>query len=722
MEQKNLPWNRRQHIYFIEKYMDKKTSKLLLLLSVIAFSSLKIFSQSLNIEHLDEPGSGRIYSLVSDNKNNLYAYAENSGIYKYEIKNNKWAKIISEKTATGLLLASNKAGNIFVAIPTKVMLRSIDEGKTFQVIGQGVEGKTIKSLIIDSNNIVYVSTDDNAVYRSKDNGGYFEKVFVCSKILYNSMTVNSKGYVYIGVNYPDKLYRSTDSGDSWQEVVDSVMNGSIIDNLKFDKKDRLYLCTQTKGILRFDENDKNLKPINSGLAEYWIETVSFDNLGNIYAGSANRGIFKSSFDGNSWIQLGEEFHMLSSTADGNGDVYFGAYDVGVIKINKTTSGLNYVNNGMNALEITDFAFDNDYIFVSMSSDVICRYTKNLFNWLYINLKRGPTRKQINYLCSMKDKLYSGSSSGLYVTEKNKFGQYESDYYVIKQSVFNLKSFNDRIYFPSYTGLYEYDPVKDSTVLLGFPNIPVFDMDINSKGWLYVINWMERDVYISTDRGLNWQSCVKPNVISSLNKIHVDSHNNIYVLVDPNIVIYSHDNGQTWETIPNDNSGTITAFYIDKRDNLLLGYDNGTILCSSNKGKSWSKIESSLINSEITVFKEDPDGNIFFGTHDMGIFKIKINTLLVEKTLELPSKINLKQNFPNPFNPSTTIQYDVLTPGLVKIVILDVYGREIEILVNKPHASGSYSVNWNPVNKSSGVYYYKLSSANQSDVKKMLYLK
>jgi hypothetical protein len=89
---------------------------------------------------------------------------------------------------------------------------------------------------------------------------------------------------------------------------------------------------------------------------------------------------------------------------------------------------------------------------------------------------------------------------------------------------------------------------------------------------------------------------------------------------------------------------------------------------------------------------------------------------------IPAEFSLAQNYPNPFNPSTTIQYGVAKAGDVKIIIYDISGREIETIVNGYQSAGTYEVKWNGSNVSSGVYFYKLISAEYSGIKKMILLK
>ena len=93
---------------------------------------------------------------------------------------------------------------------------------------------------------------------------------------------------------------------------------------------------------------------------------------------------------------------------------------------------------------------------------------------------------------------------------------------------------------------------------------------------------------------------------------------------------------------------------------------------------------------------------------------------------LPQKFTLEQNFPNPFNPQTTINFAVDEPGQVNIVIYDVLGREIKVLLDGEKRAGFYSIDWNgrdyrnmPV--PSGIYIYQLKAGSIIQSKKMILL-
>lgn len=88
----------------------------------------------------------------------------------------------------------------------------------------------------------------------------------------------------------------------------------------------------------------------------------------------------------------------------------------------------------------------------------------------------------------------------------------------------------------------------------------------------------------------------------------------------------------------------------------------------------------------------------------------------------PDDYVLDQNYPNPFNPSTTIRFSIPESDLVSIKIYNSLGEQVAELVNRELPAGSYTVDWNAENASSGIYLYTLTSNKFSSTKKMILLK
>lgn len=88
----------------------------------------------------------------------------------------------------------------------------------------------------------------------------------------------------------------------------------------------------------------------------------------------------------------------------------------------------------------------------------------------------------------------------------------------------------------------------------------------------------------------------------------------------------------------------------------------------------------------------------------------------------PNNFQLIGNYPNPFNPTTTITYVLPSEGLVQVKVFDILGREIENLVNDFKSSGKHSISWDGSKFASGMYFYSVTFKNQTLYKKMLMVK
>ena len=88
----------------------------------------------------------------------------------------------------------------------------------------------------------------------------------------------------------------------------------------------------------------------------------------------------------------------------------------------------------------------------------------------------------------------------------------------------------------------------------------------------------------------------------------------------------------------------------------------------------------------------------------------------------PNRFSLNQNFPNPFNPSTSIEYSLEKRSKIKLQVFNSLGQKVRTLVNQLQAAGIYEVEFNSQNLTSGSYYYVLTSDNIVKANKMILVK
>ncbi len=89
---------------------------------------------------------------------------------------------------------------------------------------------------------------------------------------------------------------------------------------------------------------------------------------------------------------------------------------------------------------------------------------------------------------------------------------------------------------------------------------------------------------------------------------------------------------------------------------------------------------------------------------------------------IPVKTELSDSYPNPFNPTTSINYGLQNDGFVEIMIYDATGRLVEELVNQNQTAGYHSINWNASNQASGMYFAKMVAGDVIQTQKLVLLK
>ena len=105
----------------------------------------------------------------------------------------------------------------------------------------------------------------------------------------------------------------------------------------------------------------------------------------------------------------------------------------------------------------------------------------------------------------------------------------------------------------------------------------------------------------------------------------------------------------------------------------------------------------------------------------GLEKNKNNTISMNVSKEIPTEYKIN-NYPNPFNPTTVINYQLPKDGFVTLKVYDILGKEVTTLVNENKNAGYYKVNFDAGKLTNGVYIYRISSNNFVQSKKMILMK
>jgi hypothetical protein len=167
----------------------------------------------------------------------------------------------------------------------------------------------------------------------------------------------------------------------------------------------------------------------------------------------------------------------------------------------------------------------------------------------------------------------------------------------------------------------------------------------------------------------------------------------------------------WITATETNNSGFEIYRSLTNDNFkTIGFvaGHGTTTKVNNYSFLDEKLQSGIYSYKLVQI--DYDGT----TSETDIVKVELITQ--------PKGFSLDQNFPNPFNPATNISFTLPAAGETKLRIFNAIGEEIVTLVDEFREAGTYKLNFNASNLTSGVYYYRIESADFTSMKKMILLR
>ena len=229
------------------------------------------------------------------------------------------------------------------------------------------------------------------------------------------------------------------------------------------------------------------------------------------------------------------------------------------------------------------------------------------------------------------------------------------------------------------------------------------------------------VFLSTDNGANWTG-VNAGLTSTF-IVEALIANDSILIAGGNGIFLSTNNGLNWVASNSNLMNIDVSSFATYGNNVFAGTDSGIFL-STNNGETWGSVTTGLKNVGVQSLAVS-ESNIFAGTAGSGVWIRPLAELVtgVKKIGTInPKMFSLSQNYPNPFNPTTIIEYDLPKAEYVKIVVFDVLGKQVKTLVDEEKSGGSYKVEFNAKDLSSGVYFYQIQSKEFIQTKKFLLIK
>lgn len=369
---------------------------------------------------------------------------------------------------------------------------------------------------------------------------------------------------------------------------------------------------------------------------------------------------------------------ISSFAVSGNNIFAGVYYSGVFI--STNNGINWSQTSLSVPWVRSLLISGSYIFAGTDKNGIYRSTNNGVNWSQTSI----TNKTVFALGVLGSYIFAGiDSTGIYRSTNNGLNW--------TQTSLNNKT------------IYSF-AVQGNNIFAG----------TGISG-----------VYRSTNNGANWTQ-------AGLNR-------SIYCLVSSGSYLFagaSSSNGGVFVSSNNGSSCVQTSLnnkwirsFAVNQGTVFAGTDSGVFL-TKNNGSNWFKKNQGFPFVPSIYSLLFTNNYIFAGTNGYSIWRrlyseiISINFV----SSKVPSSYSLEQNFPNPFNPTTNIKFQIPKNEFVSLKVYDILGKEVATLVNEKLYAGEYQAIFNArlhgqgSGLASGVYFYKLETDNFTDVKRMVIIK
>lgn len=291
------------------------------------------------------PGTGHVYALAANSKNDIFAGTIGSGIFRSGNDGSDWTAINS-----GLILnftnvraiAVGQGDHIFAGLTTDLcqgsgIFRSNDNGENWALLTTSLPDLCVVTLLIDSLGYIIAGTE-RGIIRSTDGGANWATVdtdFFTGAIKANPFSND----LFAGTKFFG-LLRSTDRGETWEKIGNESWHRQI-ESFAFNTHEYIFAGTFGSGIYRSRNHGENWNAVNNGLLDTDVAALVVDRSGRIWAGTYNRGVFYSRDDGENWfgINSGLEHHQVRCLLiDVNDHIYVGTEGGGIFRsIEPTTS-------------------------------------------------------------------------------------------------------------------------------------------------------------------------------------------------------------------------------------------------------------------------------------------------------------------------------------------------------------------------------------------------
>ena len=660
------------------------------------------------------------------------------GMYKSVDGEDDWYRLSTPGSSTREILDIEihpVYRNIVFAGGSMAYYKSIDGGESWTEMNLPLVAVTSIKASFQHPNTIFLSTESAehrlSVFKSDDLGETWYSIHndLDTNLWLLDMEINplDDNVIYVcGYNYFNQgsrcVAKTTDGGAHWFDISPDSLTYRGINSLTISplNHNTIYLCTASDGLLVSTDGGQHWSCLKNGHRAPSIATVCVDSTnGYLYLGTYYHSIFRSTNGGQLWEKIGANLKhadclflavnpswpdsllvttytgILYRSTDG-GDIW---YEV----------GLPISPPGFKAWKPIYDITDRNYIYVS-----------------YFHVSPGGEAG----ICR--------SSDGGYSWEKFNNGLPQYTWYY-QPAISYFPNRDRRLYLTSLSGVFYSDSlgVTWEQCSAGLPSGSAFNAIAVSpvNPYLIFVENFDGLVYRTEDAGDNWQAINSPPGPPSMGEIVCDplDENTVYAGKDFAGIYKSTDMGESWHSI----NGNLPPYSVDYYGlsgiavnqlnplNIFVNIVLRGCFITYDGGTTWSAFNAGLSTNydyAVTAIAPSDTNRIFLGTYQNSVWAYTRTGSGIDDDQPTPIVYTLFPNYPNPFNSSTTIRYNIPVAGPVRIDIYDILGRKVQTLLDVKQQAGSYQVIWNADGVVSGIFYYRLQTGDKSISRPMTVIK
>ncbi len=685
---------------------------------------------------------------IAVNGDTLLVGTYRSTTYRSTNHGSSWAKSDSGVSLQQWTFDFLTAGDTIYSMGENGIFRSTNLGTTWDIKNNGLKVGSLMNVhsMTWCGNQLFAGTD-YGVYQSTNNGDYWNPVTSVSQVSTIYSLASSDSFVFAGMSATG-IVRSTDNGNSWSAANAGlpVNAGGYIDRINklFIDGNNIYAGTNNSGVYRSSDNGISWQPDTTGLnttgTGYFFSIYALARAGNyIYAGTEDDGIYRAAVDGGTWVKvstgLPPDAYVETILSKGN-QIFITTYSSGLLYSASIDSiaWIPLFTQFPGQVNVTLVGSFGSNLFLGATSDYFNGSTSGIFRSPFSligwTLDSYLSSKNINSFYAYGDSLYAQGNGLFFLSGTSSFWR-EIDSSIVSSF---LKS-NDTlfvgwgwegggpalneqggVYYSTNNGESWSEPRSSDTAVFAIAKI---------GGNLFSCGW--HGAFRSTTLGLTWtpiDSGLPQNpYVYSLNSIG----NTLLACVWQGIY-RSNNNGDNWvfasTGLPIDSGAYSSSIILLTLDTQLIAGSIYGVYVSTNMGANWNSANTGLVGNALNIQSLTVCGNNLVVTTKDGLWERPLAELLSVKNMNniVPQEFSLSQNFPNPFNPSTVISYQLPASTLVTLKVYDELGRLVRTLVEDRQTAGTHSVTFNASNLSSGIYFYRLTAGSFVQTKKLMLLK